>query len=130
MAFELDPTKVIKFDYDKITARDLDDFEDATGGVDLVTFGQMMEAGQLDGADALRSREHRVPFMAFVWIALRRGYPNLTFDEVYDEIGIAEAGTVLELVKKPQATNGATMTVAKPPAQRGARRTQQAARST
>lgn len=120
MAFELDPTRVVRFDHDKITARDFDDFEEATNGLDLLTFAESLQG--MDPADALRQREQRVPFMAFLWIALRRSYPGLTFDEVYDEVGITEASTVIELVTNERPARAVAAPNSTPA--RGARRTQ------
>lgn len=132
MAFELDPNKPIQLDWMKVPPRDYDDFEDITGGMDLYTFCEAIT--QLtDRTDVIRRRDFRVGMAAVTWIAMRRAHPGLTFDEVYDEVGALEAMYAIELVDSPLAerrmTNGAAVTVAKPPAQRGARRTQQPART-
>lgn len=99
------------FDYDKMTAKDLFDFEKATDGKNMQEVVELFQQGAINEKNFMT---HLHEIVAFVWIAVRQSNPGITFEEVSElpmipmMAGIGKAnGVVAEQLKPMNATKPA-----------------------
>lgn len=69
----------LTFDFDKVSAQDMWDFEEHSGGLDLMDFAEELKRGKITEKNFFKNLK---PIVAIAWIIVRQKNPAVTFEEV------------------------------------------------
>lgn len=69
----------LTYNHDDLSAQDLWDFKDHSGGMDIREFAEML---QRDVITEENFTQYLRQIIAFVWIIVRKDNPGVTFDDV------------------------------------------------
>lgn len=97
--------KKLTLNIDDLTDDDMAAFEGVADGMDLLTYSEMIQRGEIDLERAIRKSDTRKPFIAFVWVLLRARWADVTFDEVRTGLGLGRLGTVIEFAQPRPTAN-------------------------
>lgn len=69
----------VTLDFEKMSAIDIFDFEEHSGGVDLQSFVDQLKAGNVNEDNYIK---YLRPLVALIWVNARRDHPGLTYEDV------------------------------------------------